>query len=179
MTITDAELAEWERLANEATAGPWYFNGYSAIFSGPLSNEYDRIEREIEAKYGDGAPTSAFAALPETQCAYVPVVGGDTGTAQGMKDAAFIAAAREALPRLVAEVRRLRADPAPIVKVTECVGHHYGASPYLTTQDSADGWIDIAALLPNEACACEAGRHGRFRITVEFWPENAEEPPTP
>jgi hypothetical protein len=103
MTITEDELARLDALAQAATPGPWFI-AYSAVHAEPLTDEYHRIEKTIPVD----APDEAYGALPDTAVAFVPVAGGDTPTIQGGKDGAFIAAARDAVPALVAEVRQLR-----------------------------------------------------------------------
>lgn len=79
MTIDDDKLTELERLANAATPAQWH---EPSLFSGLrfLSRHYE--------PYGEDCPAEQW----------VPNHG----------DAAFIAAARAAIPELLAEVRRLR-----------------------------------------------------------------------
>jgi len=62
---------------------------------------------------------------------------------------------------------------APIVKVTECKGWHRAPE---TDEIYCPGsrCIDLTSLLPNEARRRREGElaaMGRFRITVEFWPD--------
>jgi hypothetical protein len=76
--VTDEQLQEWQRLADEATPGPW---------------ENWTIE-------DDGNRQDEWSAVG-------PVHADMQGA---VKDAAFIAAARTAVPALVAEVRMLRSD---------------------------------------------------------------------
>ncbi|REJ98751.1 MAG: hypothetical protein DWQ35_00430 [Planctomycetota bacterium] len=99
------DLDELARLAAEATPGPWFFNSYSGVFSEPRVREYD----EAESKLAEDAPDSEWGKLPEPLVCSVPTVAGDTGTEQGRKDAAYIAAACNAVPLLLAEIRILRA----------------------------------------------------------------------
>lgn len=72
--IEEKQLQEWERLANEATEGPWY------VAEGSIINDDFPIHKPALAHY----------------------------TCQD--DAAFIAAAREVVPQLIAEVREMEAD---------------------------------------------------------------------
>jgi hypothetical protein len=76
--LTERQLAELERVAAAASAGPW---------EGVIA--------------GDDA--SGF-------CALGPVHTGAGADTRAEHDSDFICAAREALPALVAEVRRLRAE---------------------------------------------------------------------
>lgn len=76
--ITSKELDRLQKLCDGATAGPWEADG-------PGTNTYDRVT----------------SCVPEhtTEVAYDILHDGD---------ALFIAAARTALPELIAEVRRLQ-----------------------------------------------------------------------
>ena len=80
--VSEDELAEWEAVAQQATTGPW------------LALEYWDVYAVTAAK---GVPI-------------IPVAES-VNRARGCSeaDAVFIATAREALPRLLAEVRALRA----------------------------------------------------------------------
>ena len=78
MAITEEQRAEWMRLAEQATPGPW-------------------------APYGDShLPEPGWEVEPEG--AVLPKICRQTTEA----DAAFIAAAREAMPALLAENAALR-----------------------------------------------------------------------
>lgn len=79
--VTNEELDHWERLAAAATPGPWDPADLPLFASGAVWLE----------------------ALDEPP---------ESGTTEGRarRDAAFVAAARTALPALVAEVRRLRME---------------------------------------------------------------------
>lgn len=92
MTITEAQLDEWARLAEEATPGPWY--GADQVRPSPE-------ERAIPASVLDSGRSAIFRAVWLID------------NKRWNRDAAFIAAAREAIPALIAEVRRLRATPSP------------------------------------------------------------------
>lgn len=95
--MTAEERRRLRELEAAATPGPWFFNSYSTLFSAPLS----KVHCEIEAKIPDDAPDEAYDVLPETRTAFVPTIAGDTATAQGRRDAALIAAARNALAPLL------------------------------------------------------------------------------
>lgn len=109
--MTTLDLAALRALCDAATPGPWEAGFYNKVISVPLSNEHMRIEREIDAM-GEVPPEShpVWDSLPNTFVCFAPTIGGDTPTAQGLIDARFIAAAREALPALLDEVERLRAE---------------------------------------------------------------------
>jgi hypothetical protein len=100
-------LAELHSLTDAATEGPWFYNSYAGVFSEPLSLRYMQMEVELDARLKAEARESTdddFAAFPDSLVCGVPVVGGDTATGQGRRDAAFIAAARGAVPKLLALV---------------------------------------------------------------------------
>ena len=98
--IDDKDLTEWERLAAEATPGPWFHDSYSTVHSEPLSRLHDEMEQAIP----DDAPEDdpRYAMLPA-----VDICGQKRWTHHAHPDAAFISASRTAVPALVAEVRRL------------------------------------------------------------------------
>jgi hypothetical protein len=106
--VTD--LDELERLEREATAGPW-FGAYAAIHSLPLTHAH----RDAEEKLTDASPDSEWEALPDARLAFVPVIAGDTPTAQGASDACLIVALRNAAPALLAELRQLRSRVAGLL----------------------------------------------------------------
>lgn len=79
--MTDEQLKELERLASEATPGPWNWDSYDHVCCPmvrpeDLGNEVCCVSIESQCRYADGL---------------------------------FIAASRTAIPALVAEVLRLRA----------------------------------------------------------------------
>lgn len=78
--ISNEQLAEWERLANEATEGPW---------KSFLTREFGSV---------------SMANDPTTEVCYADT---DENFAN---DCNFIAAARAAVPALIEDVRRLRAE---------------------------------------------------------------------
>lgn len=80
--VTEADLAELERLEKAATAAPW----------------------EVRQDYYIGRPSRVHS-LAEVKCGDVPAAD----TEQHKANAGVIAAARNALPKLLAEVRRERA----------------------------------------------------------------------
>lgn len=82
--ITEEQLAELERLEREATGRDWAF---------AADGDYEDIAEVFGPLVrGDGKSSTVIL----SQCCPLP-------------DAAFIVAARNALPQLLAEVRRLRA----------------------------------------------------------------------
>lgn len=91
---TPDKLAEWEALAARASRGPWRL----PYEDGAICRPYDALDAEMD----DGDPNDTDD---------VSLCGLDN---DGMaivfrrSDAEFIAAARTAVPRLIAEVRRLR-----------------------------------------------------------------------
>lgn len=77
--LTDADLAELERLAEKATARPWVVNG----------------TRRIESEHEHGVVNDGW-------------IIGETNGPDDRRNSTFIAAACNLAPALVAEVRRLR-----------------------------------------------------------------------
>jgi hypothetical protein len=104
------DFAAIRRRAEAAEKGPWFFNSYSSIFSHPLSAEYMQLELALDEKLkseGRESVDADFDAFPDSIVASVRVVGGDTATTQGYRDADFIAHARTDVPDLLDEVARL------------------------------------------------------------------------
>lgn len=81
--ITDAELDEWQALTDAAAGGPWVAGDYYDWDVKQALNPWQTI-------------ALLTACYPE----------GGIGLEEG--DARFIAASRSAVPRLIAEVRRLK-----------------------------------------------------------------------
>ncbi len=94
--LTDAELDEIEARANAATEGPWQIDRVSGDVIGPG-------EQSSQLSYG--------GVLVSTHPCVTIAVSYELDAAWGAEpeDMVFIANARTDVPRLVAEVRRLRA----------------------------------------------------------------------
>ncbi len=91
--MSDETLAELERLAAAATRGPWVQDGAGCLPWHVSPVAFSHAGRRIQV-----SPT----AEGESEIDCIP-------------DAMFIAAAREAVPLLIAEIRRLRAaSPLPM-----------------------------------------------------------------
>ena len=75
--------------------------------------------------------------------------------------------------------RQRRDTMAPHTRTTECIGQlaFEGGATFLRAEDGSDGdafWHDLESLAPAPASANQArGPRGRFRVTVEWWPEQA------
>jgi hypothetical protein len=104
--MTDEDLNKLRSASDAATPGPWFL-AYATVHDMPRTREHMRIEQTIP----NDAPDEAYDILPDTDVCHVPVVAGDTPTAQGARDAEFIAAARSAVPALLDEIERLRSRP--------------------------------------------------------------------
>ncbi len=99
--VSDEEAAEWERLAAGATEGPWVVDQDGSI----------------------GAPMAGLvcgeAGHPRPDCSECGTRVCHTSVMPGEPDAAFIAAARTAVPRLLADRERLMDALADEAKVAE------------------------------------------------------------
>ena len=99
VSITPEQLAEWKRLAEKATPGPWtheYLDDSSVAINHPVEVEHDGERYTMEdwllmARKCDSCRGS------DRRC-YMP----------SHADTQFIASAREAVPALIAEVERLQ-----------------------------------------------------------------------
>jgi hypothetical protein len=113
-------LAEIRARLDAATPGPWGWNSYNGVYSGPLIQADARLEAEHEAAGApwdeDGEPSgewrSRFADVAPRVCS-VPPSYGDTATGRHAADAQFIAHARADIPwlleQLAAQTARLTA----------------------------------------------------------------------
>jgi hypothetical protein len=88
--MDDKQLNEIEARANAATSGPW-FEGDVWVFTDPIYEDDNRLSNVLGMSYTD--PERAGA---EHQ--------------RGLRNARFIAHAREDVPALLAEVRRLTGE---------------------------------------------------------------------
>jgi len=99
--VSDEEAAEWERLAAGATEGPWVVDQDGSI----------------------GAPMAGLvcgeAGHPRPDCSECGTRVCHTSVMPGEPDAAFIAAARTAVPRLLADREWLMAENARMRQVAE------------------------------------------------------------
>lgn len=101
--LTDTELTDLEKLCDAATDGPWEWK------PGPLN-----VQLEGNIEYADGNPVLVAGGCHNNDgngC-QPDGIGGDVlrrcPIHPAKQDRDFIATARTALPRLIAEVRRLR-----------------------------------------------------------------------
>jgi hypothetical protein len=89
------KIAEWRALADQASPGPWLFNGrYLRFDTAQFANDktiYDDVSWQAI-----DVPLPEYGELEEPQ------------TRRALADGRFIVAAREAVPALLAEVDRLR-----------------------------------------------------------------------
>lgn len=95
--MSDDELAELERLAAASTPGPWKSLGNWGV--GPWGGCNSKAFRRV----GRGHPV-LFRCQGELDLSWF------IGTVEREANCRFVAAARLAVPALVAEVRRLRAE---------------------------------------------------------------------
>ncbi len=95
--ISEEQLNTWQALCEAATPGPWFWD--------------DGDPKQVLLSGYDGEELPGFPML-HVNCGILTLIGyDDEALADEMRepDKAFIAAARVALPALLAEVRRLRA----------------------------------------------------------------------
>lgn len=95
MTVTTEQLAEWERLANEATEGPWQVRQFpTASYGRPQFWVLDSIP-DRDGKVVANAICSATATNQDAS-----------------RNASFIAASRLAVPLLIQRIRELEKELA-------------------------------------------------------------------
>jgi hypothetical protein len=115
MSLDPKQFEEWKRLAEEATPGPWEHDGDALSWD----EEQGYASEHVVTSVGEWRQQS-----PDTGAAM----------AQQARDAHFIAAAREAVPALIAEVERLQRAQGEVVRCLLYVtcphcGESYGTPP--------------------------------------------------
>lgn len=129
--ITDEQLALWRELEAKATPGPWegeldQFDpdeGIVATVADPRVHMLASINTDVRGHFVDDASkwTEQDAVTSREQWEKAK-------QSQALRDAAFIAASRSAVPALLAEVERLREIVADVSKVNPwgdaCTGQH-------------------------------------------------------
>ena len=95
--ITESWLAELGGVAAKATPGPWEYDGQHYEISTPRGESYWLIISESRSAPDQEHPPDEFGHQYDANYA-------------------FIAAAREAVPKLIAEVRRLQAENAAMAR---------------------------------------------------------------
>ena len=144
------------KACDEATPGPWAYNSYSLVSSVPKMREAEAILDAIP----EDAPDEAYGNGPEYRVCWVPTIAGDTATDQGSKDAAFIAAARTALP---AWIRRGEAGALIGAEVA------HSAIGLLKPLDAATGMHKALGGQALLHAPCEDRRNG-LRVAVQRGP---------
>ncbi|MBQ1023795.1 hypothetical protein [Micromonospora sp. C95] len=101
--MTDQELAEIEELAHAATPGPWYVRQLDDDFAMCLVAISTTPDTGLGERWPDFDHHEIVAATLVQQPRYV-----DVADERWDENAQFIASARQNIPRLIAEIRRLR-----------------------------------------------------------------------
>lgn len=101
--ITDDELAEIEEITAAATPGPWYVRQLDDDWAMSLVAVSTVPDTGQEERWPDFDHRDVVAATLVQQPRYV-----DVADERWDENARFIATARRDVPRLIAEVRRLR-----------------------------------------------------------------------
>ncbi len=94
--ISDEELDAWQKLADDATAGPWEWGDY-------------RDGHGLEGRLLSRASSDPKVILRPVATSWE----GDYEIEYEEQDGAFIASSRTIVPALIAEVRRLRLVATP------------------------------------------------------------------
>jgi hypothetical protein len=135
--LTPDQIVRLRALAAEATPGPWFYNGYSGVFSAPLTQVYDDLEDfeckvpEYKESCGDG-PCSGCPFFEHEYrhgplVVHVPAHHGDTAIGRHAADGAFIAEACSLIPALLDEIERLRAVIDDVRAEGEPINNTWGA----------------------------------------------------
>ncbi|GAA4582516.1 hypothetical protein GCM10023194_17450 [Planotetraspora phitsanulokensis] len=101
--MTDEDLAEIEALANAATPGPWYVRRLDDDFAMSLVAISTAPDTGLGERWPDYDHYEIVAATLVQHPRYV-----DVADERWDENAQFIAEARHEVPRLIAEIRRLR-----------------------------------------------------------------------
>jgi len=103
--LTDEELAEIQELAEAATPGPWHVRFLDDDYAMNLVAISTTPDTGLGERWPDFDHRQIVAATLVQQPRYV-----DVADERWDENARFVAAAREAVPRLIAEIRRLRRE---------------------------------------------------------------------
>jgi len=106
--ITDQELQEIQERADVATPGPWFVRHLDDDWAANLmavSTTFDEPANDGPRWPGFSAGDIVAGILVQHPIRYVDIDDGKWG-----ENAAFIAHAREDIPRLIEEIRRLRSE---------------------------------------------------------------------
>lgn len=119
-----ATAADMRKVAEAATDGPWFFNGYCGVYSKPLSDAYDPwMEPLVDAGHelrrrGDcracestnGCEHAEADYTRDPAVAWVPPHHGDTAVGRRAADAVHIAAWSPTIVRVIADWLDAEAD---------------------------------------------------------------------
>ncbi|MFE3149481.1 hypothetical protein ACFXJ6_22955 [Streptomyces sp. NPDC059218] len=103
--LSDGELDELDELARAATPGPWFVRGLDDEHAMNLVAVSTTPDTGLGERWPNFDYREIVAATLVQQPRYV-----DAADERWDENAQFIATAREAVPRLVAEIRRLRSQ---------------------------------------------------------------------
>jgi len=103
--LDDGELDELDELARAATPGPWFVRGLDDEHAMNLVAVSTTPDTGLGERWPNFDHREIVAATLVQQPRYV-----DAADERWDENAQFIATAREAVPRLVAEIRRLRSQ---------------------------------------------------------------------
>lgn len=118
--MTPDDIAKLRALIAKTTPGPWFYNGYSGLFSFPLgqvSDDLDWPECEVPANKDTcgngpcpGCPYFEHEYQHGSLVAHVPAHHGDTATGRHAADAEYLAAVHPGIVAgLLDEIERLQA----------------------------------------------------------------------
>lgn len=146
--IADERLDELQRLADAATPGPWETDGGAVV---------ETADPIVDTPYG-----------PSAADVYEVLHYGEDGAKHHCPTAKFIAAARTAIPYLLAEVRRLQAE------VHELTDPRYSRVSNERLQENHDAMLELQAenAALREALrpfAAEGGAWRNRRLKDEEW----------
>jgi len=132
--ISNDRLKEIREYCAKATPGPWFYNSYSAIFSGAEGAQaaedklWDEYIAAGEPKGPYDKPVEPWRSKlydADTSVAHVPAIAGDTAAHRHGCDAIFIAEARQDLPALVEELEKCRKALRQITELSQDL-EYYG-----------------------------------------------------
>ena len=119
--LSPERIAETYEMLKPISPTPWFFNTYSAVFSEPLCTE---------------------DAGTECCVATVEILKGDTATAQGRKNAEFIAQAPERIRELLGHIEAVEADREALGRKNERIKNKWRT----TERELAEAKAEIARL---------------------------------
>ena len=128
------------RLAEAATPGPWFYDGYSGVFTEDPTIQANDAALDARVMAGENPPDRDPVWLAaETRVCSVPAAYGDTAIGRQQADAQWIAAASPAV--VSALCKRLMAAEEALERITTGLSPEYSSEIATAALSPSDGQV--------------------------------------